>query len=204
MWAMKWTVGLALMVAVAMPVHAGLVYDNGPINGAGGAYTINLGASVSNSFTVSSATNLTSATAGIWVTTGDTPISVEWSIGTSAFGSDVSYGTSLLSNTYFITNGGGYDVYSSSFSLTGAAGAGTYYLTLQNAVSTNSNYVFWDVNSGSSTAYQNGIGNPIPSESFQLFDDGTPAVPEPASMAIWGLGALGCAAAGYRRRRSPR
>lgn len=28
------------------------------------------------------------------------------------------------------------------------------------------------------------------------------AVPEPASMAIWGLGALGCAIAGYRRRQA--
>jgi len=28
------------------------------------------------------------------------------------------------------------------------------------------------------------------------------AVPEPASMAIWGLGALGCAVAGYRRRKT--
>jgi hypothetical protein len=27
------------------------------------------------------------------------------------------------------------------------------------------------------------------------------AIPEPASLAIWGLGALGCAVAGYRRRR---
>jgi hypothetical protein len=27
------------------------------------------------------------------------------------------------------------------------------------------------------------------------------AVPEPASLALWGLGALGCAAAGYRRRK---
>jgi hypothetical protein len=27
------------------------------------------------------------------------------------------------------------------------------------------------------------------------------AVPEPASLVLWGLGALGCAAAGYRRRR---
>src|SRR5262249_27847609 len=28
------------------------------------------------------------------------------------------------------------------------------------------------------------------------------AVPEPASLAIWGIGAIGCAVAGYRRRRA--
>jgi hypothetical protein len=38
---------------------------------------------------------------------------------------------------------------------------------------------------------------------ISLIDLAPDPVPEPASMAIWGLGALGCAIAGYRRRVPP-
>ena len=34
-----------------------------------------------------------------------------------------------------------------------------------------------------------------------LGDEASAVVPEPATLAIWGLGALGCAVAAYRRRR---
>jgi hypothetical protein len=38
-------------------------------------------------------------------------------------------------------------------------------------------------------------------DNFRTFNSAAAAIPEPASLAIWGLGALGCAVAGYRRRK---
>ena len=81
-------------------------------------------------------------------------------------------------------------------------------MTLSNACSTSgcsvSNPIYWDENSGPSTAYENTIGS-IPSEAFTLTSCGVgdagcgPPVPEPSSILLFGSGILGLV--GILRRR---
>jgi hypothetical protein len=78
------------------------------------------------------------------------------------------------------------------------------YLTLQNACTTSgcsvSNPIYWDENSGPSTAYENTLGS-IPSEAFTVTGSGSPPPnsPEPSSILLFGSGVLGVA--GILRRR---
>jgi hypothetical protein len=197
-------VAIAVLVAAASAVPAKadtVLYDNGPINGNVQAYTINFGFSVSDSFTFSNPVfGFSSATVGLWVFAGDTPLTVDWSIGTTFFGSNIASGTSGLANTFDFTNGFGYDIYSSTFSLNGPTPLpGTYYLTLQNATSAEGNPVFWDQNSGPSQAMDSSLGS-VPSETF-LITAGSDAAgsPEPASFLLLGTGLLGLAG-GIRKR----
>ena len=160
------------------------------------AWTINFGYQVSDSFTLGSPATLTGAQIGLWVIPGDTPTSVDWSIGSAAFGSDISSGTAGLSNAFQYNNVYGYDILELTFSLSGVLGAGTYWLTLQNATSSSGDPVYWDQNSGPSSAQENTLGV-IPSESFQVYGAGS--VPEPSTICLLGIGMVGLA--GYCRRR---
>ncbi len=167
-----WVFALAILgslCAISGPAVASVIYDNGPINGTVGSYPINSINGVSDSFIVSSDdTSLGSAEVGLWAIPYDPPISVEWSIGTTPFANDVSSGTAgLYSNTYGYA--GPTPIFQSFFDLSGTLDAGTYYLTLQNAVSTAGSTLGWDVNSGPSIAYQYDTTQPVASESFTLF-----------------------------------
>jgi hypothetical protein len=207
------TTAAGLLLAGLGQAQAGLVYDNGPINGTINAWTINEGQSVSDSFTVSSPTALTSAQAGLWTDPGQTPTSVQWSIGTTPFGSQVSSGNASLNNTFIGNSVYGYPIYESAFAVSGLLSAGTYYFTLQNAVAPPpypgaATWVAWDENDGPSgaSAYTSFprlglILVSVGSESFQLY--GTSAVPEPTT-TIAGVGALALVlmALGARSRRS--
>jgi hypothetical protein len=46
-------------------------------------------------------------------------------------------------------------------------------------------------------------GDPTPPDPTRTLTVQIGPTPEPASLAIWSLGALGCAVAGYRRRKTP-
>ena len=199
-----------MLAAMAGQVQGAMVFSSGAINGTLGGRTISATApddvAVSNSFSLSSATTLTAATAGIWNRPGSTLTSVEWSIGTSKFGTDVASGMSSVSYTYIGQGLSYYDVYEAAFSLNAVVSTGTYWLTLQHAVSTLNNDVYWDVNTStiSATAYQKNAGYAefqVQGSSFALFDDGdTNTVPEPASLAMWGLGAIGIVFARRKRQ----
>jgi len=77
--------------------------------------------------------------------------------------------------------------------------AGTYWLNLQNAVVNTGDPVYWDENSGPSSASENSVGT-IPSESFTVLGGSTSTtttttttgtVPEPSSIMLLGSGILG-------------
>ena len=201
---------LALVGAVASaPAFAGTLYSNGPVNGTFDAVTINGGQEISDSFTLTSTSTITGADFGAWLFTGDTLSSVDWSIGTTPFGGSVS--TASTTGVFDFNNGGGFDIYTESFS-TGSLtlGPGTYYLTLQNAVASNGDSAFWDINNGPSVAYfqnegasgnLNGVFEPgSNSEAFDI--DGTsggPVIPEPSSFLLLGSGLVSFA--GMMRRK---
>jgi hypothetical protein len=201
-----WMVAIAVLVvaAAAVPTKADRIveYDNGPLNGNVQAYSISFGSGVSDSFPGPDGfTTLTGATVGLWVLLGDKPLTVDWSIGTSFFGSDVASGTSNLTNKPDFTNSFGYRVFTSSFSfgILPFLQQGTYYLTLQNATSVEGNPVYWDQNSGPSQAMDSSLGS-VPSETFQIIGNRVgDLVPEPASLLLFGSSLMGLAG-GIRKR----
>jgi hypothetical protein len=81
--------------------------------------------------------------------------------------------------------------------------AGTYYLTLGNAVAGGPGDAYWDINNGPSVAYATGCGGTCGpysrqnvegtgtnSNTFQILTgvDSTSSAPEPASVALFGSG----------------
>jgi hypothetical protein len=85
--------------------------------------------------------------------------------------------------------------------------AGTYWLTLQNAVTQTGDPVYWDENSGTgctspgcpSLAESNNAGT-IPSESFTIYGGtGTGSTPEPGSATLFATASLSIA--GVLRRK---
>jgi len=98
---------LAILMGLLMaaPASAGnLLYDNGPINGTINGWSISNGSQTSDSFILSSDSTLTGARIGLWLYPGDTATSVDWLIGTTQYGQDISSGTSALSNVFQFTN----------------------------------------------------------------------------------------------------
>lgn len=192
--------GAAVFAAVAGAASAGdaaVLYSNGPYNGTFGAYTINSG--LADSFTLTQASTVTGVDFVSWAHPGDTMTSVDWSITPTA--NSFPAGTTANVTQSSICAGcafGYYDINNEIFS-TGSVSlaAGAYYLVLQNAVVGNGDQIFWDVNSGPSTAYQTYAGQ-IPSETFQILGT-TSAVPEPSTWAMMLAGFLGLGFAGYRR-----
>jgi hypothetical protein len=199
-----------LALWLALPAGAQTVYSNGPINGNGDAWTIDFGFIVSDTFNVASnGTTITGFDFGAHLFPGDTLTSAELSItsgengGTSYFDQTVSFTASGC-----MTNGFGFNVCTESSSFSGPTlNAGIFWVNLQNASIPDGDPVYWDENSGPSSASENTIGS-IPSEAFTVLGTSstttsttstTTSVPEPSSILLLGSGVLGLA--GMVRRR---
>jgi hypothetical protein len=203
---------VATLFLLSTPASAGVLYDNGLVNGGQNGYSgIYWGLVVSDSFTLAGTSTVTGVNLVISTFASTIPEYLYWRItdtyqsstapdpGTQALLTDV---TKLCTGCKTISNTPG-DTYSASFSLTDVVlGPGTYFLTLDY-----SNYLYWDVSNGPSQAFINGSNAQSAdsldsnSNSFQILGDGpAPAgVPEPASVAML-LSGLGLVAGLARRK----
>jgi hypothetical protein len=192
-----------LMLAVA-PAMADTLYSNGPYNGNVDAWTINFGFSVSDSFTVASGSAITGISFVYWdASNTDLLTTVDVQIGTTSFGGATFTGDPVD----LPLNGGnpnpfGYYLFIVEATFSSRIDwSGGGYVTLSNACTTSgcsvSQPIYWDENSGPSTAYENTLGT-IPSESFTLTGT-TGTTPEPSSIMLFGSGIFGLA--GILRRK---
>jgi hypothetical protein len=188
---------------------AQVIYSNGPINGTTDAWTINSGFIVSDTFTTNSAVVI-SLSFGAWADPGDVLESAQVSITSSEFGG-TSFYNQVVNFTQSGCSGNQYGFNVCTETSTGSFGAvnlaaGTYWLNLENAVVNTGDPIYWDENSGPSSASENSVGT-IPSEAFtvlggtttQTSTTGTGTVPEPSSILLFGSGILGLA--GVLRRK---
>ncbi len=189
------------LTCLALPAAAGIVYDNGPINGQTDAWTINFGFAVADSFTISGGnTTLTGLSIGAWLTPGDTLESVEVLISSQPLGGTVYFdGVVNFTQSGCFLNSYNYNVCTETGGFNGPRLAnGDYWVGLDNAVDTNGDPVYWDENSGigcnspgcPSEGSSGGIGT-LPSEAFTLLgttNGGT--TPEPGTLALFASGAV--------------
>ena len=196
---------------IALPAAADIVYEDGPINGATDAWTINFGFIISDTLTISTGdTRITGMSFGAWITPGDVVQSLEVSITEYLQG-----GTTYFDGIVNVTQSGcylnsySYDVCVETATFDGPVlGNGRYWLNLENAHSSLDDPVYWDENSGvgchspgcPSLAGPNSLGT-CPAEAFTIYgtSGGTGTVPEPASLIMFAGGVL--AAGGMLRRK---
>jgi hypothetical protein len=189
---------LSIAIVAAVPAAAQIAYTNGPVNGQVNGWNINFGLGTTDSFTLAQTTTITGFDFGGWTFAGDIATAVDYGFSSSA---DFAItGTAALSAGDLIPGAGFdyYDVrtYSASIAPITLA-AGTYWFSLQNAVTAQGNAAYWDENDGPSSAALSGYGARA-SESFTLYANG--AVPEPASWALM-LGGFGMVGGAMRSRR---
>jgi len=193
--------------------RAEYLYDNGPINGTIGGFSVGRvfhvnsageEVKVSNSFTLEKDSILTGAQLGLWTHLEAAPVSLDWSIGTTPFGADMGFGTVNLNNTFHNLYGGRSAVHSSAFPLNTQLASGAYWLTIEHAKATDGLKVFWDANKGPSSAFISYVAPPevlpIVSESFQILGHEAIATPEPGSLTLIVIGITGISACAWRRR----
>jgi len=91
------------------------------------------------------------------------------------------------------TNQFGFTTETDGFALGGGvllSAGGTYWFTLQNAAAPSGDPIYWDENSGGSSAFENSVGS-IPSESFAMYGSGGGGgAPEPGTLVLGGSGLL--------------
>ena len=156
----------------------GVIYDNGPYNGTTDAWTINFGFATSDSFTGSG--NVTGLHFVYWdASSSDLLTSLDMAVGSTSFGGSFQTSTGVT-NTFIGVNQYGYALFQADATFP-SAGGGPGYITLANACTTSgcsvSNPIYWDENSGPSTAYESTLGS-IPSETFSLTGGGNSCMPE--------------------------
>ena len=147
-----------------------MYYANGPVNGlcdindcTVDAWTLNFGYAATNSFPGATTSGFQFA---VWAYPGDVLQTIDYSIDATPFGGTPT--TVGVSSVFQYSNQYGYDIDVVTVSgLNASLGSGTYWLTLQNAVTTQGNPIYWDENGGPSQAQESSLGT-IPSESFNI------------------------------------
>ena len=208
---------VAASFLLSTPATAGVLYDNGPINGNIGSWSISYGNIMTDSFTLTGTSTLTGVNLGIWVQSGEAPASLKWRITdsvpddhlTGPIGNFASLTSTLWCSSSSSCGGNSFDVYASGFSLPSVVlDPGTYYLTLDYGELVGGGSLFWDVTNGPSVAYRNGVDvaasiemtSGSNSDSFQILGSGNSSTtPEPASTALF-LSGLALVAGLARRK----
>jgi hypothetical protein len=150
------------------------------------------------SFTVSEDVDLTKVELGLWTYPSFPPLSLNWSIGTSAFGSDLSSGANasltdtFLFNNHIATGLYNYDIYDSTFSVTSPVlvTGTTYWLTMSDAVSSPNGIVYWDENnvytSGQTWEHENPGGPTYTYDDGSTWDTSVPSLLPPEAFTLYG------------------
>jgi hypothetical protein len=202
--ALPWISLICLVLAIIPATAQNTLYENGPINGEVQAWTINEGFTPSNSFTLTNASTINGLSFGAWLFTGDVLESAQIILSQFAMGSGTVYLNQQVefAQSGCFANGAMFNVCTEAGSFNGPAlEAGTYWLTIGNAIDTAGDPVYWDENNGvgchsvgcPSEALDSSLGT-IPSEAFTLLGSqsgGTGTSPEPISLVLFASGALG-------------
>jgi hypothetical protein len=137
---------LALSAAffAAVPAAAEVAYTNGPIDGQVDAWTINFGLAVTDSFTLDHTTTITGFDFGGWTYPGDVGQTVDYGFSTAA---DYAITGSATLTAGAVIPGDGYsgvyDVRTYGAAITPITlAAGSYWFSLQNAVTAQGNPLF--------------------------------------------------------------
>jgi hypothetical protein len=157
------TFAVALLVLSATAALAQTVFSDFPVNGQISAFSISGGGSTSDSFTLASPATVGQVVFGAWVNPGDTLTSLTWAIGTTPYDTSLGTGVAAATSAYDFTNVDGFDVDTITFSIPSVSlPAGTYYLTLTNAVSASSQPdAYWDINDATGVDAWNNISGHV-------------------------------------------
>ncbi len=195
------TASLCLLICLfALPALAqNDLYDNGPTNGTTDAWTINFGFVVADSFNLTSNSTVNGLNFTAWLSPGDVMESAEIWISSDALGGTTYFDEQVnFTQSNCTLNQYGYNVCNEVGTFSGLSlNAGTYWLNLENAVVNTGDPVYWDENSGPSSAQETYGDGSIPSESFTILgssSSSTGTTPEPDTVLLFASGLLGVGA----------